>query len=111
MTWVDLEKRLTTQFGVGQIPVASRRLYARLQREVNVHGEPVMRIISDCAEASICAKIDRGAWFRRAVVARLREHGYLLTQQQEARRSALTEMRDRVIAAVSGAASSDERGY
>jgi len=77
MAWKDLAKSLEARFGLGTMPLVSRRLYRRLQRELESFGEPVGVIISACIESSICATRDQGSWFRSAVVRRLGEAGYL----------------------------------
>ena len=44
MVWSDLAKYLTKRFGLGEIPTASRRLYARLEREAEKYGDPVREL-------------------------------------------------------------------
>lgn len=97
MGWKNLAATLQKRFGLGAMPLVSRRLYGRLEREVEKHGEAVMRIIGECAESSACAANDKGAWFRAAVAKRLREHGYLLTKHQEQQADKFAELRDRVL--------------
>ncbi len=100
MGWHDLAKRLTARFGLGNFPLISKRLYSRLQREANRHGEPVMRIISECAESSICARVNAGAWFRAAVVRRLKENGYLLSGEALGQQVMADEVRRKVLDAI-----------
>ncbi len=77
MVSMGLAKHLEKRFGLGSFPAVSKRLYARLERELDRYGEPVHLIISEVAEASICATRDRGAWFRAGVQRRLTDAGYL----------------------------------
>jgi hypothetical protein len=104
MGWNDLEKRLAERFGLGAKPLITKRLYRRLQREANAHGEAVMLIISECAEASITARSDAGAWFRAAVAARLRENGFLLPEVQQKQIEQVDAVKRRVLAAIGNAA-------
>jgi hypothetical protein len=109
MGWKNLAETLAKRFGLGAMPLISRRLYGRLQREAERHGEPVMRIIGECAESASCAQHDKGAWFRKSVSLRLREHGYLLTKHQEQQQAQIAELRSKVLAAV-GSDSSARKG-
>lgn len=100
MVWSDLAKYLTKRFGLGEIPTASRRLYARLEREAEKYGDPVRAIISDCADASVTARGDRGVCFRAFVAKRLRDHGYLLAAHQELAKDQVAQIRSKVLAAI-----------
>jgi hypothetical protein len=77
----DIAYFLLKKFGLGMTPHVTRRLYNRLEREAAKHGEPVLRIISECVLASDNASTSPGAWFRAAVSHRLREHGFLLSEK------------------------------
>lgn len=107
MGWKDLEKRLIERFGLGSHPLITRRLYKRLQREVDEFGEYVMRVISECAECSSQATVNRGAWFRSAVVARLKECGYLRSGKTPVSRSDSAEVVGRLAAGLPCVAQSD----
>lgn len=82
------------------MPLISQRLYGRLEREAKTHGEPVMRIISECVQTASMATINPGAWFRSAVSRRLREHGFLLNKRQEEQVNKVSEIRAKVAAAI-----------
>jgi hypothetical protein len=103
MGWTDLEKRLAQRFGLGTNPLITKRLYRRLQREVDAHGEAVAKIISECAESSSTALVDRGAWFRSAVVGRLREAGFLTSGARCPRGAEVAKLREKLASTFAGA--------
>lgn len=76
MSWSEIASQLTRDFGLGTNPVARRRLYFRLQREVQKFGDPVHEIISMVAMESR-DKTCPAHWFARSVVLRLKDAGFL----------------------------------
>lgn len=76
MDMSNVAERLLLVFGAGERPEIRKRLYSRLEREVIAHGEPVYdQIVAAAADAR--DKVHPGRYFARAVVARLRQRGYL----------------------------------
>jgi len=73
-------ERLVRKFGDGHKPQLRRALFERLSREVELSGEPVLRIISECVLASESATY-KDRYFCAAVTRRLREAGYLKGSQ------------------------------
>lgn len=73
----SVAQRLERKFGVGTDEVRRRGLYARLEREVEIYGDAVYRIISDVV-AGAAGKRSEARWFCRTVILRLKENGYLI---------------------------------
>lgn len=76
-----LVDRLIRKFGSGAKPQLRSALYERLSREVDLGGEDVMRIISECVLASESATY-KDRYFCAAVTRRLREAGFLKGSQK-----------------------------
>lgn len=91
MDYENLSVKLRQTFGLGDKPQASSRFYARLEREVEVKGDVVWRIIREVWEESQAPRItDKGHYFRFVCWVRLREFGYL-KRGNEAREPALAK--------------------
>lgn len=68
-------EKLKKEFGYGDQPRLTRRLYERLERGCDEHGPKYEKIVRDCARAARSA--DRpAAYFAVAVSRRLRESGF-----------------------------------
>jgi hypothetical protein len=78
----EVVTRLTKRFGLGEIPPIRRRLYSRLAREVEKHGDAVLVIIGEAAQAADRARCP-GNWFAAAVTRRLKEAGFLRDGMEE----------------------------
>lgn len=76
MQMVDIAARLERKFGLGQDAGARRRLYARLEREVQMYGEDAYRAIATAAADAETAR-DPGRYFAVAATRRLRQRGLL----------------------------------
>lgn len=68
--------RLIRKFGDGDKPQLRRALFQRLSEEVELRGDDVLRIISECVVASETATY-KDRYFCASVTRRLREAGYL----------------------------------
>lgn len=68
-------EKLERLFGLGQSPLITRRLYARIEREVNVYGDPVRAIVNELCQTAM-GKRNPSVWFRGSVGPRLQEYGY-----------------------------------
>ncbi len=68
----DLARELEKRFGVGDFPHVRRRLYQRLQRIVQDHGERALFIVACCRDEAANAR-KPGNWFSSAVTRRLKE--------------------------------------
>lgn len=72
----NIAKRLWDRFGGGENRALRAELYARLEREVETHGERAFRVIESCCKSAASARVpDR--YFCGSVCRRLREHGML----------------------------------
>lgn len=70
-------ERLVRKFGYGQSPVKRKELYRRLEKLAEAKGEAVIDLISEAVAESVGARMpDR--YFCRAIVLKLREHGFTL---------------------------------
>lgn len=70
----DVAERLERRFGLGSDPDRRRKLYERLQRACEQHGDLAYKILTDVACAAQGARSpDR--YFCHGVMARLRESG------------------------------------
>jgi hypothetical protein len=76
MNWTGLARRLEAKFGLGEFPMIRRRLYTRLERACEQHGDAAYIIVCDCGQAAL-TKGKPGNWFSSAVSARLKEAGFL----------------------------------
>jgi hypothetical protein len=76
MNWTGLARRLEAKFGLGEFPMIRRRLYTRLERACEHHGDAAYIIVCDCGQAA-ATKGKPGNWFSSAVSARLKEAGFL----------------------------------
>ncbi len=79
MDFHGLASRLERRFGLGTMPLIRRRLYQRLERECEAHGDGVYALISEVGTIAM-GKDSPGNWFCCAVTRRLREAGYMTTR-------------------------------
>jgi len=75
MRETEVVKRLETRLGLGDNPIARRRLYRRLARLAQVHGEPCLRLLAELVQDAE-HRTDPGRWFSRAAKLRLMESGF-----------------------------------
>lgn len=75
----NVASRLWKVFGGGDNPALRRRFYERLEREVQLNGEHVYRLVQGAARAATTAN-NPGRYFCTAVSRRLREAGYLVDE-------------------------------
>lgn len=72
---LGVAERLVRKFGYGQAPAKRRELYRRLEALAALKGDEVLEVISEAVAEAVGARMpDR--YFCRAVVVKLREHGY-----------------------------------
>ncbi len=76
MDMSNIAHRLEAKFGLGDRPTVRRKLYRRLEREVEAHGEVAYECVAiAAADAETADK--PGRYFSKAVTSRLRERGLL----------------------------------
>lgn len=71
-----IAERLERHFGLGSDEERRRKLFERLEYEVEEYGDPVYTIINDCLQGSLAAR-KPSHWFCKSVILRLKEAGYL----------------------------------
>ena len=75
MNWTGLAARLAKKYGLGENPMASRRVYAHVERLCHAHGDPVYIIVQDMAQYAD-SRDNPGRNFRAFVLKRIEEHGF-----------------------------------
>jgi len=76
MNWTGLAKRLEGRLGLGEFPMIRKRLYSRVERTCQQHGDAAYAIVVDCVNAAV-TKNKPGNWFSSAITRRLAEAGFL----------------------------------
>ncbi len=76
-----IAERLERHFGLGTDPEKRRKLFERLEDEVEEHGDKAYAIINDCLQGSLSAR-KRARWFCKSVILRLKEAGFLSAANQ-----------------------------
>jgi hypothetical protein len=74
--WVGIAHRLETAFGLGDVPLLSRRLYRRLECICQKHGDRAYQIVVEVKEAAAFADFP-GKWFRAGVLRAMLEEGII----------------------------------
>lgn len=68
-------ERLVKAFGWGDDKVRRKEFYTNLVRTIGQHGQAVLDLVDEAAQQSV-GTADKGRYFCRAVIAKLREKGY-----------------------------------
>jgi hypothetical protein len=75
MNWTGLAGRLERKFGLGDNPIAARKVYGHVERLCEQHGDPVYNVVRDMVDYCDTAR-NPGRTFRAFVLTRIQEHGF-----------------------------------